>query len=986
MIKERQHIIIESLHKKGLLFTKTILLLLYLICFLGASAQQEVSYVLADVIDKTDGLSSNQITSVYRFKNRWLFVGTTNGLNIYDGNSINWNGINIDIDFPLNGNRITSFSVDDDGHIFIGSNNGINKINVFKSSNESFFNQGNQQFPPNNKGKEQYDWVVKTANDQQWMLSKGVLHQVKGKKVEVFWEDKYFQITKPIADKKGNLFFFNNKNLVGISPQNEVLFDINLSEKNGGKTIFGLSPKLFLENDGNIVLAFIASNNFFRVHLSGDLIALSDKDSKITQAIAIVKKYAKNRGMNLPDISSYFEDEQGIQWLGTSFGLVKIIPKVTCFSTFPTEDIVSCRGFYEHTDGQIFGGAYSKHNFYSYHPITGKLNWFDGINNIYDIKQLSGDTLLLVSDGGPTYLFDAKKGTVIEKKLYSEINNNFYDIFIDQSDTIWYGQNEGIYLASVEAPLNISKLAFKPNDPIVKAKQFMHIEQAKDGDFWLASNYGLYKYRKDIGTVDYYNAYQEPRKRLTNSFVRQFEIDNKGNLWIATTNGLNYLDTKKEVITKKYTSKNGLCDNLIYSMILENDTTLWLGTDGGLSQFHIKEEKFVNFYEKDGIRNNEFNTNSYLKAANGKLYFGGVSGVSIIDPKDLPTKKQPIETYVSSYMKYDENSEKLKLHFYPHRKGGPIYLPKNEKYIEFHFANDNFDSSNRSTYSVFLEGYENDWVDIGTRNVIRYSNLEQDNYILHVNSISENGICSEEPLSVPLIVERPLKEQWWYSGLLMFGIMSIFLSFYLFHQNAQNRNNQIRYRIATDLHDDVSNTLNNIQLTARDLALNAAEENKEGLKRIENMSSAAIGAVADVIWSVDREFSRLQNLLMVMEDYLDEVVRSKKIPIVFEKINLNTDKHLNILLRRNLLLIFKEAVSNAAKHTRPTKLTIRLKNIGSKFEMVIHNEYKERIVSQNSGGRGLDNLRRRAKHLNGELIIEDQPDSFLVKLVLKNNI
>ena len=216
--------------------------------------------------------------------------------------------------------------------------------------------------------------------------------------------------------------------------------------------------------------------------------------------------------------------------------------------------------------------------------------------------------------------------------------------------------------------------------------------------------------------------------------------------------------------------------------------------------------------------------------------------------------------------------------------------------------------------------------------------------------------------------------------------MSVFLSFYLFCQNAQNKQNQIRYRIATDLHDDVSNTLNNIQLTAKDLAPNASEENKEGLKRIESMSRAAIGSVADVIWSVDKDFNSLQHLIMVMEDYLDEVVRSKKIPIVFEQVNLNTDNYLKIQLRRNLLLIFKEAVSNAVKHTNPTKLTIQLANIGNDFEMVINNEFKERITCQNSGGRGLVNLKRRAKYLKGHLAIKDNSNNFLIKLKLKYSI
>ena len=196
MFKERERVIRRYLNKgkRILFFSSIFLVFLNVFYFSGLSAQQEITYVIAEVIDKTDGLSSNQITCLYRDEKRWLFVGTKNGLNIYDGHSVNWNGTNIKKDYPLNGNHITSFFVDETGSIFIGSNNGIDKINVFEKTKASFFNKNNKLFPPSSKGKEQYDWVAKTVNGQVWMVSKGVLHQMKGENLVPVWADKYFQI------------------------------------------------------------------------------------------------------------------------------------------------------------------------------------------------------------------------------------------------------------------------------------------------------------------------------------------------------------------------------------------------------------------------------------------------------------------------------------------------------------------------------------------------------------------------------------------------------------------------------------------------------------------------------------------------------------------------------------------------------------------------------------------------------------------------
>ena len=514
----------------------------------------------------------------------------------------------------------------------------------------------------------------------------------------------------------------------------------------------------------------------------------------------------------------------------------------------------------------------------------------------------------------------------------------------------------------------------------------MQIGQFTNEDFLIATGVGLFRYKKGVGTIQTYSLSQEKAYRLSGSFVYQFIIDKQDNVWIATEDGLNYLAHQTGEITKSFSADDGLCDNLIYSLLLENDSTLWLGTDGGLSQFNITNERFINYHKKDGLANTEFNVNSYLSAKNGQIYFGGIGGLTTFKSASIPNKENESLTFITKYNKSKRKDGSIRTHFYNPQKNKQIRVAADENYIEFELSSENLINPQQNSYSYYLEGYEKNWINLGKQHKLRYTNLNQGDYTLKVKSANEDGIWSNQILAVPISVKLPYYSQWWFAVLMTFGIMSAFVLVYLGYQTQENKNHKIRYRIATDLHDDVGNSLNNIRMIAKKLIKEAPPKMERDLHRIQRMSSSAIGHVDDVIWSIDKDLGSLQHLIFVMEDYLDEVIRSRNIAVDFQKINLNVDNKLKILVRRNLLLIFKEAISNTVKHTYPSKIIIRLENVGYSFNMLIVNEFEEKQSAIHSTKRGLPNMRQRAKYINGKLTIQEQPRSFSVHLKLSTTI
>lgn len=943
-------------------------------------AQQKVTYELVEIIDKTDGLSSNKVTSVYRHENL-LILGTNNGVNQFDGYSFAVFNNKPKRKFTLTCNKIGNIVIDTTANIWVATRNGLNKINLAKSSHDYYFNEGNELYPPNEGGGEIGNLITQTSDGKLWGVNNGILYKIEGEEIEAFLADKYQHVQHLIADNQGNIYFFNKNNLIGLNSEGAILFDKNDSTAAGDK-LWGLTPNLYKSKYGDIILTTTGYTKYFKVKSDGNLLPLSKEASNLVESIEMAKDYARKEQHSIFHVFDYLYDEQGIQWLGTNFGLMKFVPQYDYFSKIQPLGGVGCRGLYEHTNGLIFGGTYSRHDFFSYNPANQQVKWMEGIRNIYHIQQLQSDTLLLLSEGGPIFLFDAHKRQIIAQKSLPASNNKYYNSFIDTQDTIWVAENESIYLASVANPLNLTKLQFPPNDPIEKAKQFMQIGQFTNGDFLIATSRGLFTYQKGVGTIQTYSLAQEKAYQLSGNFVYQFVIDKKDNVWIATEDGLNYLTHKTGEITKAFSTEDGLCDNLIYSLLLENDSTLWLGTDGGLSQFNILKERFINYYKKDGLANTEFNSNAYLSAKDGQLYFGGIGGLTTFKSTNLPNKSNESLTFITIYNKNKIEDGKIRRYFYNPQTNQPIRVAADENYIEFELSNDNLLNPQKNRYAYYLEGYEKNWINLGNQNKLRYTNLDQGDYTLKVKSANEDGIWSNQILSVPITVQLPYYQQWWFTALVTFGMMSIFVLIYLGYQLQENKNNKIRYRIATDLHDDVSNSLNNIRMIAKELVVESPPKMEAGLHRIQRMSSSAIGHVNDVVWSIDRDLGSLQHLIFVMEDYLDDVVRSQNIVVDFQKVNLRVDNKLKILVRRNLLLIFKEAISNAVKHTQSSTINITLENKRSTFKMLIVNDFKDKKIVKHSTKKGLLNMQQRAKYINGKLDIQEQIDRFSVCLKL----
>ncbi len=360
----------------------------------------------------------------------------------------------------------------------------------------------------------------------------------------------------------------------------------------------------------------------------------------------------------------------------------------------------------------------------------------------------------------------------------------------------------------------------------------------------------------------------------------------------------------------------------------------------------------------------------------GLIKMNITSSLEVYAPKKNPH-------FVFLYKKYDSSSGELKSIFLDPNNVKPIHLSPKELYLEIQFINSNYSSPLKNKFSHYLEGFEKDWLPFNTINSVNYSNLPKGEYLFKLKSKNANGLINDFVFEIPIIVERSLDKDTWFK-IIAFASVLFCIAFFLSFKYLQKRKiDRLRNRMARDLHDDVSNSLNNIRIIAKETDNLDQVEVESNFRRIQKISSQAIEHVEDVIWSIDKSYSKSENLYFKMEDYLDDLLRAKNIPVEFTWQGLDKNKELGFVYRRNMLLIFKEAISNIVKHTKPLDVHILFKKTKDGYLMKIRNNFEERIDSEKSTGKGIIGMRQRAESMGASIEFIEGENSFEVLMERK---
>ncbi|GAA4467378.1 hypothetical protein GCM10023189_50960 [Nibrella saemangeumensis] len=681
--------------------------------------------------------------------------------------------------------------------------------------------------------------------------------------------------------------------------------------------------------------------------------------------------YSHNGGT----VSAVFKDQQsGIVWFATDKGVEKIDPWSVRFqrkrlgSFFEDNQFNIVSGVVEdnHTPGRYWlsvwvNGVYrwdqSSDKLVHYrHENTPALK----SNELFDIVQDKTGRIYLGSRFG-LVTFDPAKNkwqSYFSFLKTPKINHKLMKLLLTDDGRLWMGTNyEGLWYVNTTAA-GPEEASFKqvplPGGYPEQSQQVVDLAIDNRQRLWVASNRGLHCVDRG-GQV----ARQIPLGRYSQYQMAAVLATRNGSVWVAGTDFLLELQPSGH-IRRVVTPAKGL-QGQVQSLLEDSQGAIWMATNNYLHRLDPATGLFSYYKKEDGLISNSLNT--LRQNRNGDIFIGHINGFNRFDPLQLRVNRLPPPIAITSIEVMNQ----------PRRwaTGEPVTLQADENVVTIRFAALNFSQSSRNRYAYKLEGFDQDWV-YSTAGQATYTNLDGGDYQLRVRACNNDGVWNEAGLTVPLTVKAPVyKTAWFRTGLILLGLL-IVLGVSRYRQQQRRRIDQIRRRIASDLHDDMGSTLSSIRIISDVLqqqAQQAVPVSVPMLARISESATALSESMHDIIWAIKPDEETLEDLVTRMRHFANTLLDARGIAFDTAIPPSFTNTRLDLAQRRNLYLIFKEALNNAVKYAECTQVRLSLQVTGSTLTMSLEDNGRGFVPSEIRAGNGLLNLHRRAAEIGGILTV-----------------
>ncbi|WP_223827437.1 sensor histidine kinase [Hymenobacter armeniacus] len=503
------------------------------------------------------------------------------------------------------------------------------------------------------------------------------------------------------------------------------------------------------------------------------------------------------------------------------------------------------------------------------------------------------------------------------------------------------------------------------------------------GHLWLATPEGVERLTLATGHRESFGPQAPAARRVAVDGARCLYLAPDGRLWVGThAHGLAVIDPDGRG-RMALSQHQGLPNAPVVTITPSAGGYLWLGTYQGLVRYQPASGRLAVFTTAHGLASNECNSQAAsVDPRDGSLLVGGVAGLHRVYPDRVPgTSAVPPRLLLTGYTTLATAAEASRPYYLLAADSLPaLQLGPGLPLVDLQLALTNSLDPGQARYAYRLRGWLADrWLGLGTTPQLRLQGLPPGNYTVEIRAESGQGVRAANILRLPLTVTA----EWWNRPL-TWVLAAVAASAAVYGwQRARlrqlRRENDLRARLAADLHDEVGSLLTRVTMQAE--LLHALEQGPPArLATLVEDSRAAASTVRDIIWSVDAGVDTLAALVDRMRDHLDATARATGRELLLDE-NLPTgpEQPLPPTLRQHTYLIFKEAVTNALKYSEPgTPIRVSL-GCTPLLEL--------RIRSTGAGtgapgraGQGLRNMRHRAALLRAELTVGPVPGGWQVRL------
>lgn len=588
-----------------------------------------------------------------------------------------------------------------------------------------------------------------------------------------------------------------------------------------------------------------------------------------------------------------YEDRGGSIWIGTyGGGISRIDWQKQTFGHFlsPPEAPNSMSSndisaICQDKGGLMWFGSYDK-GLNVYNPSTDKITSYQFRKN--DPGSLSGNEVLAIYEdymgtiwignfsGGGINRFNRETGTFTRYRNIPGTNKGPSSNFIfcigeDQDNQLWIGTYTGglnRFTRETESFEYYRPVPGSENSIGGDSVTVICPDRLNKKWLWVGTyNSGLDCLDRETGIFQHYIHHHDNRNSLSHDTVRSLYISpgEPAVLWVGTSDGgLNSYNIETRQ-WQAYTEADGLPNNTVYGILEDGEGNLWMSTNYGLSRFNPRDGSFTNYEVDDGLQANEFNQGAFHKTRDGRFYFGGGNGYNEFYPGKISRNSHEPPVVITAFNIINRKSPGIDK---PLKKSiletKEIHLSYRDVF-SFEFAALNYIATAKNRYKYKMEPRDEDWLLLGSKRDINFSQLTPGNYVLHVKASNNDGVWNEEGTSIRLIVHPPFYATWWFRVLMVLLLGGIILGIYKMRvrqykiqrkrleQQVAKRTAEIRNQkeIIEDKNVQLEISNKELQKSQENLIeLNATIEEKNQQLEVSNEELKELNATKDKFFSI----------------------------------------------------------------------------------------------------------------------------------------
>jgi signal transduction histidine kinase/ligand-binding sensor domain-containing protein/ActR/RegA family two-component response regulator len=679
--------------------------------FNTADAGVRASHLSFDRLDLRSGLSQNTVTALLQDHEGFLWIGTQNGLNRYDGYEFVTFSHEKSKQRSIGNSYVLSLLEDQHDRLWIGTNDGLS---VLDRTDNGFDSIPVDDSSPNALRSGRVRALAEDPEGYLWVGTEGGgLHRVDlvSREVTPFEAPDSSTALAPhslifslLTDRDGQLWIGAREGLFRLSRDRQTLHPVVLGSSEEFDPLTQDLNALFQDPEGQIWIGTLGSGLFCvssagevkehfrhdpndRTSLSGDFVRSIYEDSNHTLWVG-TRSGLNTRKLHasvfqhtmrayqvggLPDnhITTLFEDRTGVLWLGTATsGLARHVrqdqrfPCIRFQSDDPSRSGTNViRGILEDPDGLLWVGTEGD-GLIRYNRQDGDVEQF--LHDSTDPNSLIGPTVRAIGRDNSGRLWLGADGEGLT--IFDPVRNHFERVAPNPTDPdaipmgavralladdlggMWVGLFGGglHYYDSVQSKFTRH---FRASDFANNAgfgDYIYTLTRASDGSIWIGGE-TLASFNPDTEDWHFYEKGSENETQIDSNFILQIEESHDGRMWISTTNGIFRLNRDLNTFTH-FTEEDGLPDNVVYAALETKRGELWIPTNSGIAAFMPETGEIRLFDASHGLQSSEFNGGAYFRSPSGELFFGGIDGLNAFFPDRIGSNQVAPQVVLTDFL------------------------------------------------------------------------------------------------------------------------------------------------------------------------------------------------------------------------------------------------------------------------------------------------------------------------------------------------